>query len=420
MKDLRTIVLAAGKGTRMKSDIPKVLHTVCGKPIMRYVLDIAKALGSLKTYVVLGHKSNVVKKVLGDSIIAVEQSKMLGTADAVKCTENYFRNYRGDVLIMCADTPLLDKATVKRVVQKRKKTKTACTFLTAVVHNPKGYGRIIRGNGGGVVAIREDKDAVGFERDIAEINVGVYCCQSKELFKALKEIKMNKKKKEFYLTDIIEFFFENGLKVTTVETEDPSEVLGINTREDLAMAEAISRQKILKDFMLQGVTIVDPNTTYIDANAKIGYDTVIHPCTFIEADVCIDSNCQIGPFARIRSGVRIDNKVEIGNFTEVSRAKVGSGTFMKHFSYVGDSSVGADVNIGAGMVTANFDGQKKHPTKIADGAFIGSGAILVAPAKIGKKAVIGAGSVVPKGKIIPDGSVAVGIPAQIISKKEHK
>ena len=420
MKDLRTIVLAAGKGTRMKSDIPKVLHTVCGKPIMRYVLDIAKALGSLKTYVVLGHKSNVVKKVLGDSIIAVEQSKMLGTADAVKCTENYFRNYRGDVLIMCADTPLLDKATVKRVVQKRKKTKTACTFLTAVVHNPKGYGRIIRGNGGGVVAIREDKDAVGFERDIAEINVGVYCCQSKELFKALKEIKMNKKKKEFYLTDIIEFFFENGLKVTTVETEDPSEVLGINTREDLAMAEAISRQKILKDFMLQGVTIVDPKTTYIDANAKIGYDTVIHPCTFIEADVCIDSNCQIGPFARIRSGVRIDNKVEIGNFTEVSRAKVGSGTFMKHFSYVGDSSVGADVNIGAGMVTANFDGQKKHPTKIADGAFIGSGAILVAPAKIGKKAVIGAGSVVPKGKIIPDGSVAVGIPAQIISKKEHK
>ncbi|MCK5178382.1 MAG: bifunctional UDP-N-acetylglucosamine diphosphorylase/glucosamine-1-phosphate N-acetyltransferase GlmU, partial [Candidatus Omnitrophica bacterium] len=307
---------------------------------------------------------------------------------------------------------------VKRIVQKHKKSKTVCTFLTAVVHDPKGYGRIIRGNGGGVVAIREDKDAVGFERDIAEINVGVYCCESKELFNALKEIKMNKKKKEFYLTDIIEFFFEKGLKVATVETEDPFEGLGINTREDLAMAETILRQKILKDFMLQGVTIVDPSMTYIDVNAKIGYDTVIYPFTFIEADVRIGSNCQIGPFARIRSGTRIEKKVEIGNFTEVSRAKVGSGTFMKHFSFVGDSSIGENVNIGAGMVTANFDGQQKHPTKIADGAFIGSGAILVAPAKIGKKAVIGAGSVVPKGKTIPDGSVAVGVPAKIISKKE--
>ena len=404
----------------MKSDIPKVLHAVCGKSIIQYVLDIAKALGSLKTYVVLGHKSNMVKKVLSDSVTAVEQPKMLGTADAVKCAENYFRNYQGDVLILCADTPLLDKTTVKRIVQKHKKSKTACTFLTAVVHNPKGYGRIIRGNGGGVVAIREDKDAVGFELDIAEINVGVYCCQSKELFKALKEIKMNKKKKEFYLTDIIEFFVEKGLKVAAVETENPFEGLGVNTREDLAAAETMLRQKILKDLMLQGVTIVDPSTTYIDANAKIGYDTVIHPFTFIEADVRIGSNCQIGPFARIRSGSRIDKKVEIGNFTEVSRAKVGSGTFMKHFSYVGDSAVGANVNIGAGMVTANFDGQQKHSTKISDGAFIGSGAILVAPVKIGKKAVIGAGSVVSKGKTIPDGSVAVGIPAKIISKKECK
>ncbi|MCK4881882.1 MAG: NTP transferase domain-containing protein [Candidatus Omnitrophica bacterium] len=420
MKELRTIILAAGKGTRMKSDVPKVLHAICGKPIIRYVLDIARALGSLKTYAVLGHKSNKVKEILSDDVVVVEQPKMLGTADAVKCAENYFQNYRGDVLILCADTPLLDKATVKRVVQHQRKSKTACTFLTAVVHNPKGYGRVIRGNGGRVVAIREDKDAVGFERDIAEINVGVYCCQSKELFNALKEIKMNKKKKEFYLTDIVEFFFEQGLKVSTVETEDPSEGLGVNTREDLAEASAILRQKILKGFMLQGVTIVDPKTTYIDANAKIGYDTVVHPFTFIEKDVRIGSNCQIGPFARIRQGTRIDDKVEIGNFTEVSRTKIGSGTFMKHFSFVGDASIGANANIGAGMVTANFDGQDKHSTKIAEGAFIGSGAILIAPVKIGKKAVIGAGSVVPKGKIIPDGSVAVGVPVKIISKKESR
>ncbi|MBN1870173.1 MAG: NTP transferase domain-containing protein [Candidatus Omnitrophica bacterium] len=420
MKELRTIILAAGKGTRMKSDIPKVLHALCGKPMIQYVLDIALALGSLRTYVVLGHKSGMVKKILGDKIVTVEQPKMLGTADAVKRAEKYFRSYHGDILILCADTPLLDKTTVKKIVQKHKKAKTVCTFLTAVVHNPKGYGRVIRGTNGNVVAIREDKDAAGFERDIAEINVGVYCCQGKELFKALKEIKINKKKKEFYLTDIIEYFFEKGLKMSTVETEDPAEGLGVNTREDLAAAEAIMRRKILKYFMLEGVTIVDPSTTYVHANARIGYDTVIHPFSFIEADVRIGSHCKIGPFARIRSGTKIDDKVEIGNFTEVSRSKVGSGTFMKHFSYVGDSSVGENVNIGAGMVTANFDGRQKHPTKIADGAFIGSGSILVAPAKIGKKAVIGAGSVVLKGKTIPDGSVAVGVPAKIISKKERQ
>lgn len=404
----------------MKSGIPKVLHPVCGKPIIQYVLDIVKGLGSLKTYVVLGHKSKTVTDALTDDVVAVEQPKLLGTADAVRRAENYFRSYRGDVLILCGDTPLLDKATVKQVVQKHKKLKAVCTFLTAVVHNPKGYGRIIRDESGAAVAIREDKDTAGYERDIAEINVGVYCCQSTELFKALREIKINKKKKEFYLTDIIELFCEKGLKIATVETEDPLEGLGINTREDLAAAEGILRRKILKDFMLQGVTIVDPGTTYIDANAKIGVDTVIQPFTFIERDVCVGSHCRIGPFARLRSGTKIDDKVEIGNFTEISRTKIGRNTFMKHFSYLGDSFVGADVNIGAGVVTANFDGHQKNITKISDGAFIGSDAVLVAPVKVGKKAVVGAGSVVTRGKSVPDGSVVVGVPARIISKGKHK
>jgi len=420
MKELRTIILAAGKGARMKSVTPKVLHSVCGKPIIQYVLDVAKALGSLKTYVVLGHKSEVVKNALEGQIVPVDQPKILGTADAVKCVSKYFKNYRGDILILCGDTPLLDKATVKRVVQKHKKSKAVCTFLTTVVHNPKGYGRIIRGEDGSAVAIREDKDADGCERDIAEINVGVYCCQGKELFKALSEIKINKKKKEFYLTDLIEFLYEKGLKVETVETEDPTEGLGVNTREDLAVAEGILRQKILSEFMLEGVTITDPSTTYIDASAKIGNDTVVHPFTFIEGDVRIGNNCQIGPFARLRSGTRISDKVEIGNFTEVSRSKIGSKTFMKHFSYIGDSLVGENVNIGAGVVTANFNGQQKNTTKIDDGAFIGSDSVLVAPVRIGKKAIVGAGSVVVKGKSIPDGCVAVGIPAKIISKGKRK
>jgi len=404
----------------MKSVIPKVLHSVCGKPIIQYVLDVSKVLGSSKTYVVLGYKSDVVKKALAGQIVAVDQPKMLGTADAVKCVGKYFKSYRGDILILCGDTPLLDKATVKRVVQKHKKSKAACTFLTAVVQYPKGYGRIIRGEDGGAVAIREDKDADGYERDIAEINVGVFCCQGKELFKALGEIKMNKKKKEFYLTDLVEHLFEKGLKVETVETENSTEGLGVNTREDLAIAGGILRQRILSEFMLGGVTITDPSTTYIDASAKIGSDTVVHPFTFIEGDVHVGSNCQIGPFARLRSGTRISDEVEIGNFTEVSRSKIGSKTFMKHFSFLGDSLVGTNVNIGAGVVTANFNGQQKNTTKIDDGAFIGSDSILVAPVKIGKKAIIGAGSVVVKGKTIPDGCVAVGIPAKIISKGKRK
>lgn len=420
MKELRTIILAAGKGTRMKSATPKVLHPVCGKPIIQYVLDVSKALGSLKTYVVLGYKSDMVKNALEGQVVAVEQPKILGTADAVRCVAKHLRSYSGDVLILCGDTPLLDKATVKRVVSKHKKSKAVCTFLTAVVHDPKGYGRIIRGEGGGVVAIREERDATDYERGIAEINVGVYCCRSKELFKALSEIKISKKKKEFYLTDLVEFFFEKDLRVETVETEDSAEGLGINTREDLAAAENILNQRILSEFMLQGVTITDPRTTYINASTKIGSDTVVHPFTFIESDVRIGSNCQIGPFARLRPGTRIHDKVEIGNFTEVSRSKIGSKTLMKHFSFLGDALVGANVNIGAGVVTANFNGQQKNTTKIDDGAFIGSDSVLVAPVKIGKKSVVGAGSVVTKGKVVPDGSVAVGTPARIISKGKRK
>ena len=197
-KDLKTIILAAGKGTRMKSDVPKVLHSVCGKPIIRHVLDVVKGLGSLKTYLVLGHKSDVIKAALTDELVFVKQPKMLGTADAVKCTQNYFKGDAGNVLILCGDTPLLSKGTVKKVLQKHKKSGAVCTLLTTVVHDPSGYGRIIRDDNGRAVAIREDRDATGYERDIGEINVGVYCCQSKDLFKALGEIKINKSKKEFY------------------------------------------------------------------------------------------------------------------------------------------------------------------------------------------------------------------------------
>ncbi len=418
MKEIRSIILAAGKGTRMKSSIPKVLHPICGRPMIQNVIDVARGVGSSKVYCVLGHKSSSVAEALSDDLICVEQKKLLGTADAVKAAATFLKSYKGDVLIMCGDTPLLSKQTVKSIVRKHRKNKNVCTFLTAVVHDPQGYGRILRKENGAVVAIREDKDAVGYEKEIAEINVGVYCFHAPELFKVLNEIKPNAKKKEFYLTDIVELYTEKKLKVDAIETEDATEGLGVNTREDLANCEQILRRRILKEFMLQGVTISDPSTTYIDSSVVIGKDTIIRPYTFIEGDVRIGDDCQIGPFARIRPGSKIGNGVEIGNFTEVSRTKIGDQSIMKHFSFLGDSIIGSKVNIGAGTVTANFDGVDKNTTRVADGAFIGSDAILISPVKIGKNAIVGAGSVVTKDKTIPDGAVVTGVPAQIISRKK--
>lgn len=404
----------------MMSDTPKVLHRVAGRPILQYVLDVAKSAGSLKTYIIVGHKSEEVRNYLGKRYTAIEQKRLLGTADAVRCTQKYLKNYKGDVLILCGDTPLLTSDIIQKIVRKHASSQAACTFLTAVVHEPQGYGRIIRDDYGRAVVIREDKDAVGLEREIEEINVGVYCVKCPELLEALREIKLNEKKKEFYLTDMVDIMAQKKKKIETVETEDFAQGLGVNSRQDLATAESVLRKRILNQLMAEGVTIVDPATTYIHGNVKIGKDTVIRPFTFIEENVRIGKRCVIGPFARLRPGTKIGDEVEIGNFTEISRSKIGRKVFVKHFSFLGDAVIGAHVNIGAGTVTANFDGVKKNVTKILDGAFIGSNSVLVAPVKIGKKAIIGAGSVVTKGYNIPDRAVAVGIPARVVSKRKAK
>ncbi|OGX06526.1 MAG: hypothetical protein A2Z88_04555 [Omnitrophica WOR_2 bacterium GWA2_47_8] len=418
MKDLKTIILAAGKGTRMRSGLPKVLHPICGQAMIQYVLDLSRRVGSLKTYAVLGHKYQEVKAYLGKNAEIVLQKKLLGTADAVKYTERYLKNHKGHVLILCGDTPLLREETVKRLLRKHRASNAACTLLTAVVHEPFGYGRIIKGEHGEVLAVREEKDASDFERNIAEINVGVYCFKAPELFKALKLVKANPKKKEFYLTDIIEIFREQNLEVVAVEAEDAREGLGVNSREDLAFAESVHRGRILKRLMDAGVTIVAPQTTYIDSDVKIGQDTVIKPFTVIEQNVRIGKNCSIGPFARIRPGTRIADAVEIGNFTEVSRSRLDKRTVMKHFSFLGDARVGSSVNIGAGTVTANYDGQNKNVTQISSNAFIGSDSILVAPVRIGKGATTAAGAVVVKNTRVPDGGLVMGIPARIIKRKK--
>ena len=269
----------------------------------------------------------------------------------------------------------------------------------------------------GFKAIREQKDASYDEDQIKEINVGVYCFNSKDLFGALKKVKLNPGKKEFYLTDVIELLLAQGKKVATLTTQDETVAFGINTREDLAQAEVIIRRRILSKHMLAGVTIVDPLTTFIEADVTIGQDTVIQPMTVIHTDVRIGKNCSIGPMAHLRPGTRISDGVEIGNFAEVSRTSLGRGVVQKHFSFLGDATVGAGTNIGAGVVTANYDGVNKNKTIIGPQAFIGSDAILVAPNKIGARAMVGAGSVLAKGKNIPAGMVAVGIPARVIKKR---
>ena len=416
MSHFRSIILAAGRGTRMKSDVPKVLHQVCGRAMIEYVLDITRALRSLKTYVVVGHDAAKVKQTLGNGVEFVPQDKLLGTADAVLRVERHLKSFRGTVLILCADTPLLSKHIVRALLSKHHKNKASVTVLTAFIDNPQGYGRIIRDRAGSFLAIREEQDTNAKEVLVNEINVGVYCFESRKFFETLKKVRPNPRKKEFFLTDVVGLLLAAGHKVDTLTTEDAYVAFGINTRLDLAQAQGVMRKRILDEHMRKGVTMVDPATTYIEADVKIGHDTIIFPCTVIHSDVRIGAHCKIGPFARIRPGSRIANNVEIGNFTEVSRAAIGAGTLMKHFSFLGDAQIGARANIGAGTVTANFDGVHKNKTVIGQGAFIGSDAILVAPVTVGPKAIVGAGSVVTKHTKVPAGAVARGVPAKIFKR----
>lgn len=399
----------------MKSGEAKVLHQVCGQPMIDYVVEAAKTVSSL-TYVVLGHLGERVKAHLGQGVVCVRQKKLLGTADAIRSVAPHLKNYSGDVLILCGDAPLLAKETLQRLVKGHRQTNASCTFLTAELEDAFGYGRVIRNRDGNPVAIREEKDASDDERAINEINTGIYCFKTKDLLAGLTKIALNKKKKEFYLTDIIDILAKENKRIEAVMVKNPIEGLGINTRKDLSVADYIMRQRILEKHMLNGVTVVDPQTTYIAVNVKIGQDTIIRPCTVIEDNVVIGKGCAIGPFCHLRPRAHIKDGAEVGNFTEVSRSTVGEKSLMKHFSFLGDATVGKNANIGAGVVTANYDGKNKNKTFIGNGAFVGSDSILVAPVTIGEKAMTGAGCVVTKGKKVLKGQVIIGVPGKIIKK----
>lgn len=300
-----------------------------------------------------------------------------------------------------------------------RKNQAGITLLTALVRNPQGYGRVIRNAQGMPCSICEEKDATLEQKKINEINTGVYCIRAQALAKFLPLVQQNARKKEYYLTDLVEIFFNKGQKICSVSVEDESEGLGVNNRSDLAHVAMILRQRILERLMIEGVTIIDPHSTFIDAHVRIGRDTVIKPCVVIEKDVVIGEGCTIGPFCRLRPKTRIKRNVQIGNFAEVSRSELGENSLMKHFGFLGDARLGRSVNVGAGVVTANYDGKNKNMTRVGDASFLGSDSILVAPLSLGKSVTTGAGCVITKGKNIPDGSVVVGVPGKIRMKGKN-
>jgi len=414
-KNIAAIILAAGKGERMKSDRPKVLHTICGRPMVEYVLDLARSLKIKNTVVVLGHKADEVKKSLRPGVKVVIQKRLVGTADAVKVALSALKNFKGTVLILYADIPLLKKETIKSLIERHIRDNLDATILTATIDKPKGYGRILRDKLASISGIIEEKDADDYEKEIKEINTGIICFDKEKLVSALRGVRPNNRKKEYYLTDAVSMFYKKGYLVTSAKISDINEAMGINSRVDLARANRIMQQRINEKLMLGGVGIIDPVSTFISYGAKIGRDTTIYPFTVIENDVKIGKRCLVGPFAHLREGTRIEDDCLVGNFLEIVRSRLSAKTLVKHFSYLGDVRIGRNANIGAGTVVANFDGKKKHVAVIGDNAFVGSDTVLVAPVRVGKGARTGAGSVVLKN--VAGGTTVVGVPARPINKR---
>jgi len=403
----------------MKSKLPKALHEIYSRPMLEYLLNTVKKTNIEKVILVLGYGAEQIEKRFKDCDF-VCQEELLGSGNAVNTTKKYFQNFSGDILVLHVDTPLLKSETINNLIKEHRENNCDATILTTKVDNPTGYGRILRNGNGDVVKIVEEGDADKYEEIIDEINIGAYCFKKDVLFPLLDKIKMNEKKKEYYFTDIFDLLKKANKKIGSFVTKDSSEGSGVNSRIDLARANEIIRKRVLNNIVASGVTIIDPSTTYIDFETRIGTDTIIYPNTVIEKDVEIGKNCEIGPFARLRPGTRLEDNVHIGNFAELVRTKVGANCKIKHMSYLGDAILGKNINIGAGTITANYDGKNKYQTIIEDNAFIGVGSILIAPVKIGKGAVVGAGSVVTKRHNVPDGKTVVGVPARIFKTKNKK
>lgn len=400
-KDLKTVVLAAGKGTRMKSDTPKVLHEIFNKPLLARVLGAVIEAGSKENIVVVGHKADIVEAYVSKNYktaSCVVQKEQLGTGHALKIASEKLKDYKGNVLVVCGDTPLIKSSTIKEFIEFHNQNNADITVMSAFFDNPKGYGRIVRDEKGNVLKIVEEKDADEKTKEIKEINAGIYCINWETAGFGINEIKNDNAQNEYYLTDLIKWGVNRSKKVSPYVLKSSDEIYGINSKSNLAQATKIMKQRKLNELMEQGVTIIDPDTTYISPETEIEPDTVILPSVVIEGENKIGKNCKIGPFSHLRGDCVIGDFVKIGNFVELKKAIVKSHTNICHLSYVGDAKVGSNVNIGAGTITANYDSRTKikSETIIEDKVSIGANAVVVAPVTLKENSMVGAGSVITK------------------------
>ena len=408
--DMMAIVMAAGKGTRMKSKKSKLVQKIYGKEVVKRAVENAEKAGINNIIAVVGYMKEEVMEVLGDSVQYAVQDEMLGTAHAVMQASKYLEGKKGKVLVLNGDVPILRPETLNRLLNKSIENKECATLLTAIYDNPTGYGRIVRDEGGNIEGIVEEKDTTDEQKEIKEINAGIYCFDIEALLEALKEVKPNNAQGEYYITDVIEIMNSKGLKTGAVIVEDNTEILGVNDRIQLEMLTKVLQMRINTMHMKNGVTIEDINTTYIYDDVEIGMDTVIHPNTTIKNDVVIGEDCNIGPNAYIREGCRLANNVKIGSFVEIKKAIIDEGSKVPHLSYMGDCEIGKKCNIGCGTITCN-DGLHKSKTKIGNHAFIGSNVNLIAPVTVGDEAFVAAGSTITDD--VPEYSLAIARQRQI-------
>lgn len=438
------VILAAGLGTRMKSRRHKVVHEVCGKPMVRHVVDHLRAAGIRRIVVVVGHRAEQVRQVLGDEVEYAVQEQPLGTGHAVLQAAPLLEGTGGQTLVVCGDTPLIRPETFARLADLQRNAGAAVSILTAEVDNPAGYGRIVRDGSGDVQAIVEDRDADEEIRRIREVNAGTYCFQTEQLFAVVRKLDNANRQGEYYLTDCIARLRREGLRAAALRLDHPEEMLGVNDRVQLAAVERIMRRWLLEKWMREGVTVVDPQSTYIDADVVIGADTVLLPGTHLESgtrigeacrigpnvrlrgtvvedgvtveqSVVLDSvlrtGCSVGPFAFIRPGSDVGPGAKVGDFVEIKNAVIGARTKAAHLTYIGDADVGEDVIFGCGTITVNYDGVQKHRTVVGSRTFVGCNSNLVAPVRIGADAYVAAGSTITRD--VPDGALAIARERQV-------